>query len=268
MAAHRLVHIHGCQRRDIKTCQPHIHHNGYFHRVIIVFEAFGQFLFILLVADNLVPFFRILVASGHYHFYLFIPFRTKFQYFVVDAHGNRSGVSHNHGFSCQFVLAVFFIVLQNIPAKRINGSRRTQDFFQVRHLLLAFLYLFFCSPFFGKQFVFIVYGFEGSFVQIQIDYTRFIIYRAGSTVRYGLCHIVHVNIASEHLHRISVFGRDWCTCKTDIRSIRQRIVDDSCRADDSFGNIFALLILGHFDFLFKTILTSVRFIGHHDNVLS
>ena len=61
MPGHRLVHIHGGQRRHIKTGEPHIHDDGNLHRVIVVLELLGQLFLVLLVAYDVVPFLRIVV---------------------------------------------------------------------------------------------------------------------------------------------------------------------------------------------------------------
>ena len=38
VAAHRLIHIHGGKRWNVKSREPHISHDGYLHRVVVVLE--------------------------------------------------------------------------------------------------------------------------------------------------------------------------------------------------------------------------------------
>ena len=76
MPGHRLIHIHGAQRRDIKTRQPHIHHDGNFHGGTVVLELTGKFLLVGLVADNLSPFFRVVVPLSHHHAHFLGPIRA------------------------------------------------------------------------------------------------------------------------------------------------------------------------------------------------
>ena len=66
VAMHRLVYIHRCKGRNIKSCQPHIHDNGNFQRAVVVLELFCQLVLMALVADDRPPFFRVFVAFRHY----------------------------------------------------------------------------------------------------------------------------------------------------------------------------------------------------------
>ncbi|CCZ48043.1 putative uncharacterized protein [Bacteroides sp. CAG:661] len=268
VSAHRFVHIHRGQRRHIEPRQPHVHHNGNLHRVIVVLEAFGQLFFVLLVTYDGVPFFRIFVAGRHHHFHLFPPLGAQFQQLVIDAHGYRARIGHNHGLARQFILPVLFVMFHDVAAQGIDGGRRTQNFFQVRHFLFAFFDLLFGSPFFSQQVVFVVDGLQRSLVQIQIDHTRFVIDRASSPVGHCLGHVVHVDVVAKHFDRIPVFRRDGRSCKANVRGVGQAVMDDSCRSHHAFGHFFTLLVSGHAYLLFETILPPMGFVGHHHDILS
>ena len=96
IATHRLVHIHCCQRRNIEAGQPHINNNGNLHRTVVILEFLCQFIFMTLVTDNIVPFLRVIVAAGHYNTHFFRPGRTKLQNTLINLHGNRARISHDH----------------------------------------------------------------------------------------------------------------------------------------------------------------------------
>ena len=129
MPRHRLVNIHRGKRRNIEAGEPHIYHDGNFHRVSIIFELLGQFFLILLIANDIMPFFRVVVGSGHHNLYFLSPVGTEFQDALVNTDSNRTGERNYHGLSGQFKLSVFLIVFEDILNKRVNGLRRTEDLF-------------------------------------------------------------------------------------------------------------------------------------------
>ena len=75
---HWLIDIHCRQRWYVKACKPHVYDYGYFHRVIVVFEFLGKFFLVLFVANNVMPLFRIFIATCHYHLHFISPVGAKF----------------------------------------------------------------------------------------------------------------------------------------------------------------------------------------------
>ena len=139
VAMHWLIDIHRCQRGHIKARQPHIHDDGNFHGIVVIFEFARQFILMRLCADNLAPFLWVIVAAGHDHANLFLPVRTQFQNPLINLHGDRAAVGNDHGLARQKIGAVFLVMLDNVPAKRVDGGICAQHAF---HLPQHFLALF------------------------------------------------------------------------------------------------------------------------------
>ncbi len=117
VAGHGLVHIHGSEARDIKPCEPHIHHNGNLKGILVILEPACQLLSVGCVADDPLPLFRILIAACHDDFHLLFPVGTQGEDLLVDLHGNRTIVGNDHGFPGEVVLTVLFIVCHNVLAE-------------------------------------------------------------------------------------------------------------------------------------------------------
>ena len=75
---HWLVNIHSGKGRHIKACEPHIYNDCDFKRAVVVFEFLCKLVLVVLVADYLTPFFRVVVAGSHYNRNLFRPSRAQF----------------------------------------------------------------------------------------------------------------------------------------------------------------------------------------------
>ena len=265
MAAHRLVDIHGRQGGHVKPGQPHIHHNGDFHRAVIILELPGQFIFVALVADDFPPFFRIIISGSHHHFCLFCPFRAQFQHAPVNFHGDGAGISHNHGLARQQAFPVMLIVVQNVADKGINGVVIAQNGFHLPQLpLAAFNHVRVGVG--GHELVFVINPLQGFLIQIQFDHPAFIVNRAGGSVLNRLSHVIDVNVVPEHFAGASVFGGDGSSRKADIGGIRQAVADDARRADNSFGNFLAFFICGNPDLFRQPVLPTVGLIRHDDDV--
>ena len=77
VALHRLVNIHSGKGRHIKACEPHIYNDCNFKRTVVVFEFLCKLVLVVLVADYLTPFFRVVVAGSHYNRNFFRPSRAQ-----------------------------------------------------------------------------------------------------------------------------------------------------------------------------------------------
>ena len=78
VSRHRLVNIHSCKGRHIKACEPHIYNDCDFKRAVVVFEFLCKLVLVVLIADYLTPFFRVVVAGSHHNRNLFRPSRAQF----------------------------------------------------------------------------------------------------------------------------------------------------------------------------------------------
>ena len=173
----------------------------------------------VLISDNLSPFLRIIIAGGHYDCNLFRPCRTKFQNSLINLHSDRTGIRNNHRLTSQQVLTVIFVMVENITNKGIDGVIVSKYSFHLSKLMLAFFNNLFIGIL-SHYVIFFVDQFERSLIKIKFDYTAFVVYRAGSSVLNRLCHIIDVNIISEHLTGAAVFGGNRCTGKANICSVR------------------------------------------------
>ena len=256
VTGHWLIHIHCRQRRHIKTGEPHIHHNGDFQRIIIILELDRQLFPSGFVADHGSPVFWIIVAVGHHHGDLFLPCRTQLQHLPVNTHGYRPGVSHDHGFSGQFLRPVVFVMGNNIFAERFYGLRCAENAFH----LPQFFFAFFNNVRFGilcKKFIFRVDLFQDLFVKVQMNHAAFVKDRACCAIFHSLSHIVNVDIVTENLAGVAVFLRNRSTCKTNKCCIWETVPNDPGGSDVDF----TVLI----DF-FKAVLSPVSFIGHNHDI--
>ena len=101
---------------------------------------------------------------------------------------------------------------------------------------------------------------------MQFDNTAFIVDRACCTILDSLRHIVDVNVITEHLTGAAIFGRNRRTGKADVCSIGQAVADNASRANNTFGDFFAILVSCDFDSLRKPVLPTVGLICHHDDI--
>ena len=136
MTAHRLIYVHGGERRNIEACKPHVSYDGDFHLIVVVLEFSCQFLLVGFVADNRLPVFRVLVRTAHHHFYFFRPTGAKLQHLAVDFDGDVSGQRYDHRLAGEFLRSVFFVVLHDILYQRVDGGVFAQEHFQSAVLLL------------------------------------------------------------------------------------------------------------------------------------
>ena len=220
-----------------------------------------------LVADDTVPFLGIFVRSRHDHSDLFFPTRTNFKDTFVYLHSNSTGVGNDHRLTCQQVLTIAFIMVKNIVNKGLYRIIVTEDSFHLPKLTLAFLY-YVSIGILRHDLIFGVDQFQSVFIEFQLHDTAFIVDRTCRTVLDSLCHVIDVNIISEYFTGISVLSGNRRTRKADICSIRERITDNSSCTDDLTGNKLAVLILRHLDLFGKTVLPSMSFISHDNNISS
>ena len=158
----------------------------------------------VLISDNLSPFFRVIITGGHNDCYLFRPRRTKLQYTLVNLHCDRARIGNNHCFAGQKIFTVVFVMVENIANKRIDRVVVAENSFHLSKLFFA-LFNHFGIGILGHNVVFGVNQLQRLFIKIKFDNTALIVNRAGSTVLDSLSHIVNVYVIAEHLTSASVF---------------------------------------------------------------
>ena len=156
-------------------------------------------------------------------------------------------------------------MLQNIAHQRINCFIIAEDCFHAAQIMLTALnYPGICIL--RHDVIFLINQLQRCCIEFQLDNTALIVNRACGTILHRLCHIVNVDVVAEHLTGTAILCRDRRSCKTDICCIGQAVADNARRADNNFRNFFAGLIGCHLDLFRQTILPSVRFVCHNNNV--
>ena len=157
------------------------------------------------VSDDTVPFFGIFVRSRHDHSDLFFPTRTNFKNALIYLHSDSAGVCNDHRLTCQKVLTIAFIMVENIVNKGLYRIIVTEDSFHLPKLTLAFLYHIGIGIL-RHDIIFGIYQFQSAFIEFQLHDTALIVNRTSSTVLNSLRHIVNVDIVTEHLTGVSIFS--------------------------------------------------------------
>ena len=172
-----------------------------------------------LVSDNLAPFFRIFIATGHYHSNLISPTWTKFKNSLVNLHRNWTRICNNHGFTGKQVFSVILIMIKYITNKRIYRLVIAKDSFHLSKLFFTFFNnISICI--FSHNIIFLINQTQCLLIKLQFHNTTLIINWSCSTILYCLSHVIDINIISEYFSRISVFHRYRSTGKSNIGCIR------------------------------------------------
>ena len=258
--AHGLEHIHRSERRYVESREPHITHNGYLHRVVVVLELTGQFLLVGFGTDDVLPLFGVLVVGGHHHLHFLLPFGAEFQHLLVYLDAHTTGQRHNHGLARQVVGTVFFVMGDDVTHQRIDGGIATQHLLQSAHFLLGTHHLFIRSTGFKQGIKFRIELAKNIVVQVELDDTAFVVHRTGSPILHGLCHVVDVDVVTEYLGGVLITVGYRCSRKTDERSVRK-----------GFTHLQGLSLLHGFGLgvpMLVPVLATVRLVGHHNDVLA
>ena len=146
---------------------------------------------------------------------LFCPCWPERQYPFVYFHSSLFVEGHNHSLSCQFILAVLFIVLYDILTQTVDGGIVTQDALDATIVPTGFVYLFHRSTLIGQFVKLIIQLSEGVFVEFQVNDSALIVHRSCSTICYSLSHIVHIDIIAKDLYCALIPTVNRCTRKPD-----------------------------------------------------
>ena len=107
---------------------------------------------------------------------------------------------------------------------------------------------------------------EGVLVEFQVNHTTLVVDGSGRAVFNCLCHIIDVDVITEDLSCTAVFCGDRCSGESNVGRIRKRVSYNAGSADNGFRLDFAVVLLLDHNLLIETILPTMRFISHHDNV--
>ena len=223
VTAHRLVNIHGGERRHVKTREPHVAHDGNLHWVVIFLKLGSQLLLVRLVANNLLPVVGVLVRAAHHHLHLLRPRGAQLQHLAVNLYRDLSGQSHDHCLAGQQLCTVLLIVVYDVSHQRVDGRVLAQQHLQPAVLLLGTLYLLVGGAIVRQTVKLLIQQFHCLFVEVQVHHPALVIYWACSSVVDRLAHVVDVDIRTEHLLRVAVALADGCACEAYERSVGQRL---------------------------------------------
>ena len=265
VTCHELVYIHGGQRGHVKPGQPHVHHNGNLHGGVVVLELPGQLLLVGLVANDLPPLLRVVVALGHHHPHLFRPAGAQLQNPVVDFHGDGAGVGHDHGLACEQIRPVILIMVQNVVHQGVHRLVRPQNGLQLAQLLFA-LFNHRRVGVLGQQVILGVDEPQGVLVQLQVDDPALIEHRAGGPVLHRLGHVVDVDVLPEHLPGAPVLGGDGGARKADVGGPGQAVPDEAGGAHHRAGLQGTVLPLVGHHLVRQAVLAPVGLVGHDHDV--
>ena len=241
ITVHRLVDVHCRQRGNIKTGQPHIHHDSDLHWIIVIFELSRQFLLVRFCPNNRFPVLRVVVTAGHDHTDFLFPCRTQFQQLPVDFHGNRARIGNNHRLTGQQVGTVFFVVGDNILAQRLHRRICAQHAFHLSQHFLAF-FNGRCVRLLLQCVISRINQSQRVLIQMQLDDAAFVVDRARCAILHRLRHVVNINAPpcqsrffepQADRARDSAPGGPPCSAETNLRN--QLCCTGSCRPANPAG---------------------------------
>ena len=215
--------------------------------------------------DDFFPILRVIVATRHNYADFFVPCRAQLQKFSINLHRNRARIRHDHRLARQKISAVLFVMVDNIFAQRLNGRVCPQHTLHLPQHLFAFFNRCSVRLLFQRIVGRINQG-QRILVEVEFDNTALVVNRTRCAILHSLCHIVNINIITKNFTRISIFCRNRRSRKAYVGCIRQGIMDDSGISNHCMCFFFTLFIFFDDNFLIKTILSAMGFIGHHHNI--
>ena len=265
ITAHRFIDVHGCQRRNIKPGQPHIHNDGNLHRIVVVLEFSGEFFFPGFRADDFFPIFRIVVAAGHHDPDLFFPIWANLQNAAIDLHSDRPGVGDDHRLTGQQICPVLFVMCHDVVAEGGDSGIGAKHALHLAQHLFALLDGLRGALRFEK----VVGGVnqcQGVLVQLQMHNPAFVVHRPRGAVLYGLGHIVDIDVVAEDLPGVPILGGNRRSGKANEGGVGKRVPDDSGITNYNSGLLLAGFVFAHDDSLIKPILAAVGLVRHDHDV--
>ena len=156
-------------------------------------------------------------------------------------------------------------MVKNIIDQGIDRLVGTEDCFH----LTKFLFALFNDIRIGvvsHNVILIIDQMEGVLVEFQVNHTALIVDGSGRAIFNCLSHIIDVDVITEDLSCTAVFCGDRCSGESNVGRIRKRVSYNAGSADNGFRLDFAVALLLDHNLLIETILPTMRFICHHDNV--
>ena len=254
---HGLEHVHSRQAGHVEAREPHVHDDGYLHRVVVALELALHVLLVRRAAADVEPLLGVLVAHGHDDADLVLPGGPHLHQPVVDLHRDGPAVGHDHCLAGQHVGAVRLVVIHDVGAERVDGLGRAEDGVHAAQLVLAALDA-------GGVCVLGVLRVDGvklgkdALVQMKRNHAALVEDGARGVVLHGLRHVVHVDVVAEYLARVLVLGGDGRPREADVARVGKGLSHHAGRA---YGHVAALVhALG------QPVLPTVRLVHHHDHV--
>ena len=156
-------------------------------------------------------------------------------------------------------------MIKNVIYQGIDRLVGTEDCFHLTKFLFA-LFNDIRISVVSHNVILIIDQMEGVLVEFQVNNAAFVIDGSCSSVFNCLCHIIDVDVITEDLSCTAVFCGDWCSSESNVGRIRKRVPYNAGGAYNGFRLDFAVILLLDYHLLIETILPTMRFICHHDNV--
>ena len=156
-------------------------------------------------------------------------------------------------------------MVKNVIYQGIDRLVGTEDCFH----LTKFLFALFNDIRIGvvsHNVILIIDQMEGVLVEFQVNNAAFVVDGSGRAIFNCLSHIIDVDVITEDLSCTAVFCGDRCSGESNVGRIRKRVSYNAGSADNGFRLDFAVVLLLDHNLLIETILPTMRFISHHDNV--
>ena len=116
------------------------------------------------------------------------------------------------------------------------------------------------------QVILIINEMQRFFIQLKMNDPALIVNRSGRTVLNRLCHIINIDIITEHFTGAAILRRDRRTGKTDVCSVRKAVPDNTGSANDGLRFHLAVFLLPNHNFLCQSVLAAMRLICHDDDI--
>ena len=94
----------------------------------------------------------------------------------------------------------------------------------------------------------------------------FVIDRSCCTVFNRLCHVIDVDVITEDFACAAIFCRNWCSGEANVGRVGKRIPYDAGSANNGFCLDFAVVLLLDHNLFIETVLPTMRFVSHHDDI--
>ncbi len=209
MGAHRLVKVHGVERRGVEPCEPHVLDDDQLERIAGIAEAPGEELPAPLVADVGLPLERVGSRAGHHHLdhilvvVLMVPPGSQADDLVVEVSADAPAHAHHHGLSVHS-LEPLLEVIHDILRHETQPALKPHDGLQLLPLGLEPLLALDLFPLDDLLELLVDPGFE-LLRQVKLRQPGLVVDGDGSSVLHSPLDVVDGDVVAKHRLGFAVF---------------------------------------------------------------